>query len=277
MSFVRIITAVLAAATMSTPLVAWAETDARTEANLKQALAGDHRSPENKARDAYRHPLETLKFFGLKDTMSVMEVWPEAGWYTEILAPVLKDHGRYIAGDFDPAATAGAKRMVEALAAKLAADPTNYGKVETAILFPMTEKLAPVPPGTLDMVLTFRNIHNWMTRGYAEAMYASFFAALKPGGYLGVVEHRGRADQPQDPKAVSGYVREDYAIALAEKAGFRLVATSEINANPKDTKDYPKGVWTLPPSYREGDVDRAKYAAIGESDRFTHLYQKPVK
>ena len=131
------------------------------------------------------------------------------------------------------------------------------------------------PPGSADLVVTFRNIHNWMARGEAEAAFRSFYKALKPGGVLGVEEHRGRTDQPQDPAAKSGYVRQDYAIALAEGAGFKFVASSEVNANPKDTKDYPAGVWTLPPTLRLGDRDRAKYEAIGESDRFVLKFVKP--
>lgn len=253
-----------------------AEMDAATEAKLKQVLAGPQRSDASKARDAHRHPVETLKFFGLNQNMTVIEIWPEAGWYTEVLAPLMKDSGRYIAADFDPAASAGAKRMSDALKAKFASEPAAYGKAETGVLFPMTNKLAPAPAGTVDMILTFRNIHNLVARDQQDVMFKSFFDTLKPGGTLGVVEHRAPADQPQDPKAKSGYVREDAAIAMAEKAGFKLVKSSEINANPKDTKDYPKGVWTLPPTLMEGDKDRAKYQAIGESDRFTLLFRKPA-
>jgi predicted methyltransferase len=252
-----------------------AEMNSATEAKLKQVLAGNHRSDANKARDPYRHPTETLKFFGLNQTMTVMEIWPEAGWYTEVLAPLMKGSGRYIAADFDPAASAGAKKLSDALKAKFASDPSVYGEAGTGILFPMTSKLAPAPAGSVDMVLTFRNIHNWMARDQQDVMFKSFFDVLKPGGRLGVVEHRARGDQPQDPKAKSGYVREDVAIAMAEKAGFTLVAKSEVNANPKDTKDYPKGVWTLPPTYMEGDTEKEKYRAIGESDRFTLLFEKP--
>ena len=262
-----------AAATFARP--AFAEMDAATEAKLKAVLAGNHRSPANKARDAQRHPLETLKFFGLHQSMTVLEIWPEAGWYTEILAPLMKDTGRYIAADFDPTASAAVKKMTDALAAKFAGDPAAYGKAETGVLFPMTNKLEPAPASSVDMVLTFRNVHNWMARDLQDTMMQVFFTSLKPGGRLGVVEHRAPADQPQDPKAKSGYVREDVTIAMAEKAGFKLVGKSEINANPKDTKDYPKGVWTLPPTLIEGDHDRARYAAIGESDRFTLLFEKP--
>jgi len=249
--------------------------DAATEAKLKAVLAGNHRAPENSARDEYRHPLETLKFFGLTQDMAVLEIAPGGGWYTEVLAPTLKDTGRYVAAHNDPAASQGAANAVAAFKEKVA-DRSIYGNVEVGVLSPGTNKLEPVAPGTMDMVLTFRNIHNWMGRDVADTMFKVFYNSLKPGGWLGVVEHRAKTDAPQDPKAASGYVREDFAIALAEKAGFKFAAKSEVNANPKDTKDYPKGVWTLPPTYQEGDADRAKYAAIGESDRFTMLFQKPA-
>jgi predicted methyltransferase len=265
--------AVTAAVLMASPVAA--KMDAATEAELKKALAGSHRSDANKARDQYRHPLETLKFFGLNKDMKVMEIWPAAGWYTEVLAPVLKDN--YIAAHFDPARSEGAKKQVDAYKASLEANAAIYGKPQVVVLMPQTNQMTPVPAGSVDMVLTFRNIHNWMASDQQDAMFKVFYDSLKPGGYLGVVEHRANTDKPQDPKAVSGYVREDYAQSLAEKAGFKLVAKSDVNNNPKDTKDYAKGVWTLPPNYREGEVDKAKYTAIGESDRFTHLYQKPAK
>ncbi len=244
--------------------------DTATETKLKGLLDGAQRSADNKARDTYRHPLETLKFFGLKQDMAVMEIWPAGGWWTEILAPLLADQGRYVAGHFDPNGPAYFAKSLASFKDKMAKDPAHYGKVEIVSFTPE----ASVPAGSLDMVLTFRNIHNWMGQGQEKAMAAAMHQALKPGGYLGVVEHRAATDAPQDPKAASGYVREDFAISLFEGAGFKLVSKSEVNANPKDTKDYPGGVWTLPPNYREGDKDRAKYQAIGESDRFTLLFQK---
>jgi predicted methyltransferase len=243
---------------------------------LDDILAGDHRSPENKARDRYRHPKETLEFFGLEPESSVIEIWPANGWYTEILAPYLREKGRYIAAGWDPEAKPEFIRAgVRAYREKLDSRPDLYSKVEVVVLSP-PEKTEMVPAESVDMVLTFRNIHNWMASGQAETMFAAMYRALKPGGVLGVVEHRASADQPQDPKAKSGYVREDYAIALAEQAGFALEAAAEINANPQDTKDYKGGVWTLPPTLREGDKDREKYLAIGESDRFTLRFRKPV-
>ena len=252
-------------------------TDAATTALIERTLAGDHRSAANRARDVYRRPKETITFFGLRQGMTVMEVWPGGGgWYTEVLAPVLRDHGRYIAASWDPKTDSKyTLDNMKAFADKLASRPDMYGKATvTALQYP--NELKPVPDGSVDMVLTFRNLHNWISREAAEPMLAAMFRALKPGGILGVVEHRASNNMPQDPRAKSGYVREDYAIALAEAAGFELIGRSNVNANPKDTKDYPQGVWSLPPTFREGDVNRERYAAIGESDRFTLRFRKPL-
>jgi len=248
-----------------------------TAALLDAAIAGEHRAPANVARDAWRHPKETLLFFGLRPDMTVMEIWPGAGgWYTEILAPVLRDHGRLIAASWDPATdNAFIQDSLKAYRSKLDGRPDIYGKVEVVALHYPTAMNA-VPPGSVDMVLTFRNIHNWMPRDAAKPMLEAMYAALKPGGTLGVVEHRAPAGVPQDPKARSGYVAEDYAIELIESVGFRLVGRSEVNANPADTKDYDQGVWTLPPTLRLGDKDRDRYLAIGESDRFTLRFEKPA-
>ena len=241
--------------------------------SLATVIAGDHRSAENKSRDQYRHPRETLEFFGIRPEMTVIEIWPSTGWYTEILAPYLHDRGHYIAAHWDPESQRASK-AVQSFKDKLAARPDLY-KADVVVLSP-PEKTEMVPAGSVDMVVTFRNIHNWMGGGYADAVFAAMYRVLKPGGVLGVEEHRASADKPQDPAAKSGYVRQDYAIALAEKAGFVFEAASEVNANPKDTKDYPAGVWTLPPTLREGDKDKARYLAIGESDRFTLRFRKPV-
>lgn len=251
-------------------------TDAATLATLDRVLAGDHRSAENRARDKYRHPKETLQFFGFRQDMAVMEVSPGGGgWYTEVLAPALREHGRYVAASWDPNSTSEyAKKNSKKYADKLASRPDLYDRATVTALDP-PDALKPVPDGTMDMVLTFRNIHGWMRGGTADAVFKSMYDSLKPGGILGVVEHRARTDKPQDPKAESGYVREDHAIALIEKAGFKLIGRSEINANPKDTTDHPNGVWSLPPTYQGGDVDRDKFAAIGESDRFTLRFRKP--
>ena len=246
-----------------------------TAAALDRILAGDQRSPENRARDRYRHPKATLLFFGIRPEMSVLEVWPEPGWYTEVLAPLLQEKGHYYAGVIatDPQSQYVTRRLDE-FQQKLAARPDLYGRATVVTFAPGADV---VPPGSLDMVLTFRNIHNWMARDQAAAAFATMYRALKPGGVLGVEEHRGNPAVPQDPKGKSGYVNEDYAVKLIESQGFRLEASSQVNSNPKDTKDYEQGVWTLPPTYRLGDKDREKYAAIGESDRFTLKFVKPAK
>lgn len=247
-----------------------------TSQALDRVLAGEQRSEEDRARDRYRHPKATLLFFGIRPEMSVLEVWPEPGWYTEVLAPLLADTGHYYAGLIAPDPQSQyITRRLDDFSQKLAARPEIYGKV-TVVTFPLDGSDV-VPAGTLDMVLTFRNIHNWMARDAAAQAFATMYRALKPGGVLGVAEHRGNPAVAQDPKAKSGYVNEDYAIKLIEAQGFRLEASSQVNANPKDTKDYEQGVWTLPPTYRLGDKDRDKYAAIGESDRFTLKFVKPAK
>ena len=257
---------------IATPVVA-----ADVEAMLKDILNGDHRTPEYKARDQYRHPVETLTFFGIQPDMTVVEITPGGGWYTEILAPLLKDHGTLYEAGADPdSSSRNARRAAARFKEKMDSNKAVYGNVKLTVLAP-PDKTAIAPPGSADMVLTFRNIHNWMNDGYADDVFNAMYKALKPGGILGVVEHRGNPDIPQDPQARSGYVNQDYAIRLAEKAGFKLVASSEINANPKDTKDHPKGVWTLPPSLRLKDQDRDKYLSIGESDRFTLKFVKPEK
>jgi predicted methyltransferase len=241
---------------------------AQPDPALAAIIDGPQRSIANRARDPYRRPAEVLTFFGVRPDSNVVEIVPgKAGYWTEILAPYLKDHGRYTAsGD--------ATRDIAPLNARIATSPELYSKVAVTEFNGGDQPIA--PEGSADFVLTFRNIHNWMRAGTAEGAFRAFYRALKPGGVLGVEEHRARADQPQDPQAKSGYVRQDYAIALAEKAGFKLIGSSEINANPKDTKDYPEGVWTLPPTYRLGMQDRDKYAAIGESDRFVLKFEKPL-
>jgi predicted methyltransferase len=245
-----------------------------TTEDLTRILAGEQRSEENRARDVYRHPKQTLLFFGVRPEMSVLEVWPEPGWYTEILAPLLRDKGRYYAAVIaaDPSSPYTTQRLAT-YHEKLATHPQLYDRVQVVTLPLGGTEL--VPPGSLDMVVSFRNLHNWMAKGEASQVIATLYRALKPGGVFGIVEHRGNPAVPQDPKAKSGYVNEDYAIRLIEAQGFRLVAKSQVNSNPRDTKDYEQGVWTLPPSYRLGDKDHDKYAAIGESDRFTLRFVKP--
>ena len=236
-------------------------------------LSAPHRTPRNAARDEFRHPAETLAFFGVRETSTVVEILPgSAGYYMEILAPYLKEKGRYIAAGRDELAPPQYLEDHRKLLARLKAEPELYGKVVVTKFNAGLHQVA--PPGSADFVLTFRNLHNWIERGEAEGALRAFHRALRPGGVLGVVDHRGRADLTQEAQMKSGYVREDYAIALIEKAGFRLAGVSQVNANPKDTKDHPAGVWTLPPTYRLKDQDRAKYQAIGESDRFTLKFVK---
>lgn len=238
---------------------------------LATAVAAAHRSADNRARDQYRNPAQTLAFFGVKPTDKVVELWPGGGWYTEILAPYLAKKGQLTV-----ASPVG--RGSEGIAKKLDANPEIYGKVMRAN-FPAAEGAKIVAPGSVDVVLTFRNVHNWRFGGVdaAQGAFNQAYAMLKPGGTLGVVEHRLSEDMDSAKEEKSGYMKTSSVKAFAEKAGFKFVAGSEVNANPKDTKDYPKGVWTLPPRFAEGDVDRAKYAAIGESDRMTLKFVKPKK
>ena len=239
------------------------------DAALRQAVRAPDRTAAFVARDGARHPLQELAFFGVEPTSSVVEIWPGGGYWTEMLAPLLRQSGTYRVAL--PPAEGGA--ATAPIGRKLAADPAAYGRVMLTELGPGHYDIA--PPGGADFVLTFRNLHNWMKQGNAPEVLAAFYRALKPGGILGFEEHRGSAARPQDPQALSGYVRQDYATVLIERAGFKLVGSSEINANPKDTTDWPKGVWTLPPDLRLGEVDRAKYLAIGEADNFVLKFRKP--
>jgi predicted methyltransferase len=246
-------------------------------AKIEAAANGAHRSDANKARNQYRHPVETLTFFGLKPSMTVVEISPGAGWYTEVIAPVLNGKGRYIAAHNNPMGSPGGQRQRTAFIEKVTASPDVYGKVAVTSFGKGIEGNI-AAPGSADMVLTFRNVHNWMGAGFAPEAFKAFYAALKPGGVLGVVEHRMPEDRPDtDDARRSGYVKTSEVIRMAEAAGFKLAGQSEANANPKDTADHPKGVWTLPPNFALGDTDRAKYAAIGESDRMTLKFVKPAK
>jgi predicted methyltransferase len=244
-------------------------------AELDRILTSEHRSPQNRARDRFRHPKETLQFFGARPDMTVVEVWPGNGWYTEILAPLVREGGKLYAAQLDPAGGDYAKKTVEGFKAKLSARPDLYDQVVVTTLSASPAKNEIAPANSVDMVLTFRNLHNWMMFNWQREALQSMFSALKPGGVLGVVEHRGNPKLPQDPRAASGYVNEEYAVELIESVGFKLVARSEINANPADTKDYEKGVWTLPPNYALGSTHRERYERIGESDRFTLKFIKP--
>jgi predicted methyltransferase len=256
------------------PAAAARPRDDATAAAIGRVLGGEHRSAENRARDPHRHPLDTLLFFGITPPMTVVEVWPGPdGWYTEILAPLLADAGKlYVAQMPSAPGNEFVNASLARYTAKLGARPDLYGKVSMTTLGPLATDIA--PPGSCDLVVTFRNIHNWMNLGYAKQAFDAMNRALKPGGILGVVEHRADPAKPQDPRATNGYVNEEYAIQLIESAGFELVERSEINANPKDTKDYEQGVWSLPPTLRQGNRDRAKFEEIGESDRFTLKFRK---
>ena len=246
---------------------------ANDQNGLAQWLSAPHRTPGNVVRDVYRHPLETLTFFGVKDNSTVVEILPGSrGYYLELLAPYLKARGVYIAANRDELAAPQYLADHKKFLARLKEDEALFDKVRVTKFNAGRHEIA--PPGSADFVLTFRNLHNWIERNEIDGALRAFHKALKPGGVLGVVDHRGRTDMSQEAQMKFGYVREDFAIKLIEKAGFKLAAKSEVNTNPKDTKDYPNGVWTLPPSYRLGDKDKAKYQAIGESDRFTHKFVK---
>ena len=243
--------------------------------SLEWAAAGAWRDQEKDVpRDSVRHPVEELKFMGLKPGMSVVEIYPGGGYFTSILGPVLKQDGGklYVVG--------GAAEPGKKFKEKFIDHPETYGMLNYTVLNKETGAVAPA--GSADMVVTFRNMHNWMEDGFAERAFADFYKALKPGGLLGVEEHRAKAEGAQDPVAKSGYVQEAYVKALAEKAGFKFVKSSELLANPKDTKDHPFGVWTLPPTLLstpdgknpDPTFDHSKYITIGEADNMLLVFQK---
>ena len=257
---------------------------ADSEILLKEVIAGDHRSDKNKARDDQRNPLETLAFFGVEPDMNIVEIWPGAGWYSEILAPYAKrGGGTFTAAHWDTSSGSdfvvkGVERYKTAFA-----DKDLYGDFKIVGLSENTTEIA--PEGSVDMIVTFRNLHNWMPRGSQDAILAQIYKALKPGGVLGVLDHRAAADAEVDPKASNGYVNEALAIEIVEKAGFKLEASSDVNNNPKDTADHKFGVWTLPPTLStapfgqepDPDFDQTAVKAIGESDRFTLKFVKPAE
>lgn len=247
-----------------------------TDSALSAAIAGKHRSDANRARDQYRHPQQTLEFFGITASMSVLEITPGLGWYTEILAPWLSEKGQFIGAIWDDSAPGAVKYLTglnQQLRSTLAAHPELYGKVKLIAFDDKAPDFSAAGP--VDAIVTFRNVHNWSQRGNADAWFKAFFAALKPGGVLGVVDHRAIPGTTLEATLKTGYLTEDYVIGLATAAGFVLEEKSEINANPKDTKDYPSGVWTLPPTLGLKDKDRERYLAIGESDRMTLRFRKP--
>ena len=246
---------------------------------LDAAIAGSWRSPENVARDIYRHPKETLDFFGVKPEQIVVEVTPGGGWYSEILAPLVKGKGRYIAAVIDPAKTTNARAAeyyggaLKDLQGKFAGSPEQYAEVQIQQFDPAAPVVA--EPASADVVVTFRNVHNWLGQDKAPMYFTAFFDALKPGGTLGVVEHSAAAGVT--PKADSGYMTEQQIIDLATGAGFVLAERSDINANPKDATDYPNGVWSLPPTLRGGDQNRQQFIDVGESNRMTLRFTKPAE
>lgn len=252
--------------------MAWAD----TSEELRAAIDSPLRTPANAARDAYRHPYETLMFFGIQPDMTVAEIDPGTGtWYMEILAPFLRQSGTFYAVGDDPEADLDTydRQNYEAFLKKVADHPALFAGARITAFAPLRKDIAPAE--SVDLVLTFRSLHNWLEDGIAEAAFSAFYRALKPGGVLGVVQHRANDAEPQDPRAPNGYVHEWHVIDLAEGAGFSLAARSEINANPNDTKDYPGGVWELPPTLDVSDAEQALRIEVGESDRMTLTFVKP--
>ena len=267
----RHVTTICLAAALLAPLPASA---AET---LGQAIAWPGRDRAAVARDPARHPDEVLSFLGVKPESSIAEIFPYAGYWTEILAPYLHDKGALYAVLGDPAGNENERayaRFPDRIRAEFAAHPEKFDKIRYTYLG--GQRLDFLPANSVDVVLTFRNLHTWMHDKDVEQVLASFYRALKPGGTFGIEEHRARPDRPQDPVAEDGYVRQDYAVAMIERAGFRLLASSELERNPRDTTHWPRGVWTLPPTYRLGAVDHDKYKAIGEADNFLLRFQKPL-
>ena len=261
--------------------MAFGALDETTGERLTAIIKGEHRSAENKARDIYRKPLETLSFLGVRSDMTVVEIWPGAGWYSEILAPLLKEDGRFYAAQYNPNGPyAYQRRGFGAFLTKLGSNPSLYRDV-IITEFDLPYKLRIAPAGSVDMVLTFRNVHNFVMGLYGGGAHArlgfqAIFDALKPGGVLGIVDHQWDDVEREDPLAANGYISKERTVTLAQAVGFRLVAESKVLNNPKDTKDYPEGVWSLPPTLALGDKDKARYLPIGESDRFLLKFTKPM-
>lgn len=266
MSLIR--TMVVAICTLTAPL-ALADFDWNT------ALNGDHRADGNAARNEARHPRETLEFFGLEPGMTVMEISPGGGWYTEVLAPLLKGNGKLIAAHYAPNGGSYSRRSLGGFLQKMGENDI-YSEVEVGFLQP-PQAMTPAAPNTVDLAVAFRNVHSWMRMNQVEMFFAAIYDSLKPGGVLGVVQHRGIPGTDVETMTKTAYITEEQVIEYAELAGFEFDARSEVNANARDTKDYPGGVWTLPPVLREGDKDREKYIAIGESDRMTLRFRKPAE
>lgn len=249
------------------------------DSKLANIIAGAQRPDTERLRDPYRHPQQTLEFFGIKGSMKVVELNAGRGWYTAILGPFLNPEGALTVTAANPNGPDESEvtKAARDLSARLSTNPAVFSKVSILVADWKDPGVSLGQDGSADMVLTFRNMHNWMSSGVLDNVLRASFRVLKSGGTLGVVEHRAKPDASIDPKVIgeTGYVPEAYAIQRVESAGFKLEKRAEINANPKDTKDYAKGVWTLPPTLRLGDTDRAKYEAIGESDRMTLKFRKP--
>lgn len=252
--------------------------DAELISRIETAMQGDHRSDKNKARNKYRNPIGTLAFFGLEPSMTVLEIGPGGGWYTEVIAPSMRDEGVYVAGSYDVEVKGQAEyryRQHEALLKQITEQAELYGQIKVANYSPPKSRDL-WKESSVDMLLTFRSSHGWVREAMIDDVYSDFFKVVKPGGILGVVQHRAPAGGDAVAWANKGYVPESRVIQAAEKAGFELAGKSEINANPKDLKDHDEGVWRLPPTLSLGDKDREKYLAIGESDRMTLRFIKPI-
>jgi predicted methyltransferase len=251
---------------------------AATEARLREILAMPHRTDEERARDVHRHPVETLTFFGIQPDWRVVELSPGGGWYTNILGPLLVEKGHLVAVTGDPAGKPGYQRDgAVKLRERIAASKDLFGSTEATVmaLLDTPPRIELGPDGSADAVLTFRNVHGWAKAEKLDAVLAAAFKVLKPGGVLGVTDHRAAESTPLATAMEAGYVPEAWVIERIKAAGFELADRSEINANPKDTKDHPNGVWSLPPTFEGKDKDRDKFAAIGESDRMTLRFVKP--
>jgi predicted methyltransferase len=243
---------------------------------IQSAVANPQRPEANRARDGQRHPTETLAFFGLKPEMTVVELWPGTGWYTEILASVVRGKGKLIVATPDPKSKNEYRaKGATAFRTRIATETAWFGEVGVATLEPGTP-ITLAPPNSVDLVVTFRNTHGWINDGVAADVYAAAFRALKPGGVFGVEQHRGDPGADVKKASKTGYVSEAEVIRIAEAAGFKLDAKSEVNANPRDDHDHPDGVWSLPPTLRGGDKNRDAFVAIGESDRMTLRFVKPA-
>ena len=244
-----------------------------TDVTLEGLITAAHRSPANIARNGARHPVVTLEFFGLRPDMTVLEILPALGWYTEILAPYLAAKGRLYVAHFSPDGIAPyMPAVLGRFEDRMFREPQVFGRVTVRHINPPRE-ISVTPPGAADLALTFRNVHNWIMADQEHEYFAAFFRSLKPGGVLGIVEHRARPGADMNSMRTTGYVTEDYVMQIAERAGFVFEAASEINANQKDDTQHPRGVWSLPPFLQSGE--EARYRAIGESDRMTLKFRKP--